>query len=205
MSKPKGLKKGNHKQYPVNCAFCKKEFFVSKYRIERPIVHGLCCSYSCAANNRKSEMGTHNKIPPHKIEQIKDLVLNTNKPLTKISEEIGISRDTIIRYKQNFKWKRAKRPSTLRENYRKAASKKLGRPLIKYEQVHHIDLDTHNNDLSNLFVYKDARDHTIAHKSLESCAVFFLKRGLVKFNETTGLYEPNKINSYDKEKQPHRF
>ena len=43
--------------------------------------------------------------------------------------------------------------------HRHAMQKKLGRPLLPTEVVHHIDFDRENNDLSNLKLYASQALH----------------------------------------------
>ena len=45
------------------------------------------------------------------------------------------------------------------------AEQKLGRELIGDECVHHIDLNKHNNEPSNLIVFKTNEDHSRFHKT----------------------------------------
>lgn len=45
----------------------------------------------------------------------------------------------------------------------------LGRKLQKKECVHHLDMNKENNDLSNLFLFKNQSDHQKCHISMEKC------------------------------------
>jgi len=183
------LKPGNWKQHALICPVCMKEFFVSHYRATKESINKLSCSYKCAAILRVPSLKERSSLDVEIIIKMKDLYLNTNKHITKIADELDISRSTIFNYIKKEGWKRLKRPSSLRIQYRKLASEKIGRPLLKYEHVHHIDFNTRNNEASNLHVYKDAQQHTLAHRSLETCAIEFYKLGLIVFNEKTGLYQ----------------
>lgn len=47
----------------------------------------------------------------------------------------------------------------------------IGRPLTSQEQVHHMDEDKLNNDISNLMLFPNAAAHSAHHKALEKeCA-----------------------------------
>ena len=48
--------------------------------------------------------------------------------------------------------------------HRHVASRKLGRPLKKRERVHHKNRNKSDNRRSNLWVFKDQKSHTKAHK-----------------------------------------
>jgi len=64
--------------------------------------------------------------------------------------------------------------------------KSIGRKLLKGEQVHHIDGNKLNNNLDNLFLMKDVREHAKLHKQLESLALELVREGKIGFKD--GLY-----------------
>lgn len=47
--------------------------------------------------------------------------------------------------------------------HRVVMERKLGRPLEKGEVVHHVDLDSWNNDPDNLMLFKSQKDHIAWH------------------------------------------
>jgi hypothetical protein len=49
--------------------------------------------------------------------------------------------------------------------HRIVAEKKIGRRLLPYEQVHHVDHDKANNDPSNLEVTEDVAHHRLEHRT----------------------------------------
>jgi hypothetical protein len=64
----------------------------------------------------------------------------------------------------------------------------LNRKLIKGEVVHHIDLDTVNNDISNLILFENNSAHKKCHHiSMENCALKFLNSKMW-FNFRTNKY-----------------
>ena len=63
----------------------------------------------------------------------------------------------------------------------------LGRRMFQNEAVHHIDGDSTNNKLDNLFL-TDQVNHNYAHGSLKMVAASFLKDGVVVFDRETGEY-----------------
>jgi len=64
---------------------------------------------------------------------------------------------------------------------------KIGRRLFINECVHHIDGDTLNNNIFNLFLVTRS-EHTIAHISLQHCVAELYKRGIVGFDKKIGKY-----------------
>jgi len=51
--------------------------------------------------------------------------------------------------------------------HRKVMAEYLGRDLEKNEVVHHIDMDTLNNDINNLMLFDSVGDHTRHHHQLK--------------------------------------
>jgi hypothetical protein len=78
----------------------------------------------------------------------------------------------------NWKWKRF---------HVAIAERVIGRSLTRQECVHHIDLDTLNNDIENLRVMT-IKQHNECHSSLESCASKLFKEGLINFNRDARKY-----------------
>ena len=50
------------------------------------------------------------------------------------------------------------------------------------EQIHHIDGNKQNNEISNLILCKNVSEHRIVHDSLEKVAFELCKKGVIKFN-----------------------
>jgi len=74
--------------------------------------------------------------------------------------------------------------------HRLVMEKKIGRYLKVYEQVHHIDGNSSNNNISNLFLTTlvgNIRAHSSVNKLLEG----LLKDKIIKFNKKIGQYERN--------------
>lgn len=179
---------GNNK-IELKCPICGCIFKISHYRIEHTYKTGITCSYSCSAKYKSISGLKWNKVSDKVMSLIKHDYESTNRLVHQIASDYNINRITVSKYAKKYKWKRQKRTPTSRELYRKEASSKIGRDLVKYEQVHHIDLDTNNNKHNNLHVFKNARDHTKSHFSLQIAAIHFLKKGMIIFNDDTGLYE----------------
>lgn len=55
--------------------------------------------------------------------------------------------------------------------HRLVAERKLNRPLLKTEYVHHIDGDKYNNDEENLLVFRSVADHSAYHNG---CCIMLL-------------------------------
>ena len=60
--------------------------------------------------------------------------------------------------------------------------KHIGRFIKKGEPIHHIDLDKKNNDIKNLYLFKNHQEHQKAHSSLESVASQLYKYGVIGFS-----------------------
>ena len=69
--------------------------------------------------------------------------------------------------------------------HRLVAEKILGRSLVAGEQTHHINGDTLDNNINNIFVMSRA-EHTKFHRTLQYCVAQLFKDGIVKF--TRGHY-----------------
>jgi len=69
-----------------------------------------------------------------------------------------------------------------------AAEDGLGRKLTETECVHHIDGNKTNNDIDNLFVFENHKQHMLSHNSIEEMAFQLFKRGVIGFNKLTGRY-----------------
>jgi hypothetical protein len=184
-------RRGNHK-VEVICPICSKSFFVAPYRIRnKPNGLQITCSYKCAGVLRIKTHGNPTSIDPEIIKYVEEEYRFGYKKVHKIADEFNISRNTILRYSKLNNWKREYKSESNRLIYRKVASEKIGRPLKKDEHVHHIDLDNKNCEMDNLHVFKNSTTHSMAHKSLERCGLYFFKTGLVIFNNISGLYEIN--------------
>jgi hypothetical protein len=59
------------------------------------------------------------------------------------------------------------------------------------EQIHHIDGDKKNNDIENLILCSNAKDHRLMHGSLEKIAFDLVKSGIIKFNKNLKKYYIN--------------
>lgn len=60
----------------------------------------------------------------------------------------------------------------------------------KGETIHHIDMDKHNNNFSNLYLCTN-RKHAIAHRSVEKLVKELLKRNIIEFKD--GIYVLKKV------------
>ncbi len=77
--------------------------------------------------------------------------------------------------------------STILE-HRLIVEQELGRHLTKKDVVHHKDLNKQNNSLDNLLLTNNS-EHLAIHNSLDRCARYFLKLGMIRFNNETRRYE----------------
>jgi len=63
--------------------------------------------------------------------------------------------------------------------------KSIGRKMYYNEVVHHMDGNTHNNEIDNLFLLT-RKEHRICHSSLSHCIAELYKQGIVIFKD--GIY-----------------
>ena len=65
--------------------------------------------------------------------------------------------------------------------HRYLMEEKINRQLDPKEQVHHKDIDFTNNNIENLWLYKNGREHTQGHKSLEKLVSSLMKDKIIGF------------------------
>jgi len=102
-------------------------------------------------------------------------------------KKMGLIKKTREPFMQSGYWQRyenGKRIWIHREN----AEKKTGRKIKLSEPVHHVNGEKLDNSFENLYVCKDRKEHGDVHDSLEKVAFDLYKRGLIKFDHTTGKY-----------------
>lgn len=169
------------------CAWCGAETWVKEYRF---LGHGKhCCDYKCSADFRQHrDLGHKGKFSPVEINNIQSDYEKTTQSMFELALKYGCSRSTIWALAKTGKWIKFQRTQANRTVYRKVAAKKLGRPLVKGEQVHHIDGLISNNSPDNLFVFRSAKKHSEAHGSLERIAFGLYRAGLIGFDDQSGTY-----------------
>jgi len=67
--------------------------------------------------------------------------------------------------------------------YLDIAEKKLGRKLKEGETVHHIDMNSSNNRVENIYIYDNQSEHAKGHGSLNQLVPILLERSIVKFKD----------------------
>ncbi len=83
---------------------------------------------------------------------------------------------------------------TLREHIL-IAERNLGRPLRDLEVVHHIDVDNHNNDPLNLYVYENLSTHGKAHGGLTKIAGVLVRSGVIGFENGEYFLKSERVAS----------
>jgi IS30 family transposase len=107
------------------------------------------------------------------LRQIASQFGHTHGYISKKLKELGISIRSgyskeyyTNRHKNKGKKSKSKEGYILQHGnreHRLVMEQHLGRKLSKEEQVHHIDFNKSNNDLSNLFLFPDMRSHQLFH------------------------------------------
>jgi len=64
----------------------------------------------------------------------------------------------------------------------------VGRELKPHEQVHHIDIDSENNNIENLHLFTTRKSHGNCHASINNLIKGLMKMGIVGFNKEEGVY-----------------
>lgn len=80
--------------------------------------------------------------------------------------------------------------------HRVVASQKLGRELVRGEEVHHIDGVKLNNRPDNLFVFESKRKHRRCHYFMETLALSLLGE-MVWFDVELERYQTKKVKGYN--------
>lgn len=65
--------------------------------------------------------------------------------------------------------------------------KSIGRLPNGKEVIHHIDLDKKNNNIENLHLFNDDKEHAVCHRSMETLIKPLLERNIIKFED--GVYK----------------
>jgi len=76
--------------------------------------------------------------------------------------------------------------------YRTMAAQSLGRPLVRGEDVHHINIDWRDNRPQNLVVVS-RKKHSDLHKQLEAISVALFTAGLVTFDQESGYQMTDRL------------
>ena len=85
--------------------------------------------------------------------------------------------------KLNHGFRDGSHPRRRQWEHRKITNAKKG------QIVHHIDLNSGNNDIGNLHVFNNAAGHAKAHRSLEKVAASLVHSGFVVFDRSIGEYQ----------------
>ena len=79
--------------------------------------------------------------------------------------------------------------------------KKLGRPLLKNERVHHVDCDKMNFNIENLLLCGNDPVHQRLHSTLESVVGKLYKAGIVDFTPEQGYFVKDEVKDEELETQ----
>jgi hypothetical protein len=65
--------------------------------------------------------------------------------------------------------------------HRALMEQKLRKRLKSSEHVHHIDMNPSNNTIENLYLYKNASEHSKGHRTIDATVHFLLDNGIIGF------------------------
>jgi len=172
-------KYGSYKNDQRVCPSCKKTFFTQKWNKQK------FCSIKCGLKPR------HVFYESRKCPQCR-VIFQIEKWKKKkfCSFECGIEfnrgKKKKGRKKSSNKFKKW-RPQLVTSKgrriyiHRYLIEQKIGRQLSSNETVHHIDLNKENNNIENLWLYKNESDHIKGHHSIEKLIVSLLQKDIIEF------------------------
>jgi hypothetical protein len=73
--------------------------------------------------------------------------------------------------------------------HRYVIEQSIKRRLKTEETVHHKNLDKENNNIENLYLFKNKTDHGICHGSLNRLVKILLSENIIKFDKNEGIYK----------------
>lgn len=173
-----------------NCLFCGKPFVCDTKTARK-----MYCSISCGLKARS-------KMRNIDVDKVRELV-SKNTDIYKICDCVGATYWVLRRLMTTNKIKYPKKPLKQRsdgywnynteKNHRKVIERFIGRKLLKTEQVHHIDGNKQNNDISNLCLLSSCGEHSRLHKQLEQVALQLLKEGIIYFDYQEKIYKIKRV------------
>lgn len=127
----------------------------------------------------------NHQLPDYEIQKI--LPRFSLAQITRKRLDIGLRKHKHLPYIHSGYYK-ISRKGRLVWIHKEVAEKKIGRNLQKHEVVHHINGNKLDNNPNNLFVCSTKQQHCQVHDSLEKVAFELVKKGVIKFNHSTGKY-----------------
>jgi hypothetical protein len=170
-------------RYTKTCDSCGKESEVTKSDIKRSrnrhAGKDYCLKCACSIKNS----GRNN---PAKRPEVREKISRATRGKTKGPspkfQKIKLTTNGYV-----LEWDEGRRKHI--PQHRLVMERFLQRKLKRSEQVHHVDGDKQNNNPSNLYLCKNAAEHTKLHKQLEDLAMKLVANGSITFSHTGGQYE----------------
>jgi len=173
----------NRDQQTRQCKNCDKEFIANR-------VDKMFCSKDCQWNYRyKTKRKIQTKLLCKKCGKEFVRGQSGQKYCSRSCRFSSASKDA---YKRNKKWsaKQIRRENgTYASEHRYIIEQEVKRRLEEQETVHHIDLDKENNDVSNLHLFNNKRDHGYCHGSLNKIVKILLDKNIIGFDKNEGIYK----------------
>ena len=168
------------------CLCCGKQFICDTSTAKK-----MYCSRRCGLLNRSRQR----KVDIHKLKELVGANTDINKICDILGETYYVIRHVMIANGIRY----PKKPLKIREdgywnyntskNHRKIVECFIGRKLLKTEQVHHIDGNKQNNDISNLCLLSSCGEHSRLHKHLEHVALHLFQEGIIYFDYQEKIYK----------------
>lgn len=158
-------RKKNHDKI---CLLCKKEFFVPYHQRNKKSCSRECIIALLSIKNKSSEKTIIKKICKHckkefkaPLERKHQVYCSKNCRSTGIPESKR-KEDTITRHSSyTNQYGTTRKHRAIIEEY-------IGRKLLSNEIVHHIDGNTENNDIKNLYICLSISEHIKIHSKLKN-------------------------------------
>lgn len=184
MKKKSGERYGPYKNDERICLNCARTYKVERYRKQK------FCSVKCGAAYHsgitliekeclwckrifKSESWRKQRFCSKEC----GIEFNRGKP-RKLRKK---SKSNRVRNREERRTKDGRRISL----HRYVLEEEIGRQLLPEETVHHIDMDISNNNIRNLYLFKNESHHIRCHHSIEKLVPKLLKGGMITFKEGT--------------------
>ena len=143
----------------IECAFCKRMFYIQKHRLKR----AKFCSKECIYKNRKQWMSTKLNPMLGKSHSKETRMKMGGENHWNWNNGVNVSREYICVL--NKEHPHCKKSGYILE-HRLVMEKHIGRYLTKEEVVHHVNGNKKDNRIENLMLFPNDMEHRKYHANL---------------------------------------
>jgi len=166
----------NRTSQKKKCKNCDKDFIANR-------VDKLFCSKDCQWNYRYKTK--RKKLVEIKCKQCGEEFVRKHAQNKYCSTKCRNKSKTCQGYVHTVR----RQDGTYVSKHRYVIEQHIERKLTFEETVHHKDLNKENNNLENLYLFKNRTDHGLCHGSLNKLVENLLKKDIIQFDENTGNYK----------------